>query len=340
MPLEEVADVTAPHHARAYWVVEPGRGEIRSHTVHCPGPDEVLVRALFSGVSRGTEALVFRGEIPPDQYAVMRAPFQQGDFPGPVKYGYLSVGIVEDGPAHLVDRTVFSLYPHQTRYVVPADAVVPVPEDVPAQRAVLTGAVETAVNGLWDVPPLIGDRVSVVGGGMVGCCAARLLARLPGVEVTLVDVDDSRQSIAEALGVAFARPEEAKGGQDLVVHASATSAGLQTSLDLLRSEGTVLDLSWYGTHGVALDLGGSYHSGRLRIRSSQVGTMATARRGHRSPTDRKALSLQLLRDPAFDALLSGVTPFAQLPQVMAYLSEGRRPAICHVVTYEGEEEAT
>lgn len=323
--------------ALAYWVVEPGRGEIRSEPLPDPGPDDVLVRAVASGISRGTEALVFRGEVPPDQYDVMRAPLQEGDFPGPVKYGYLSVGVVERGPAHLRGRIVFCLHPHQTRYVVPADAVAPVPDDVPPQRAVLTGALETAVNGLWDVPPLVGDRVTVVGGGMVGCCAARLLARFPGVEVTLVDVDASRGSVAEALGVAFARPEEAKGGQDLVVHTSATSAGLQTSLDLLRAEGTVLDLSWYGTHGVALDLGGSYHSGRLRIRSSQVGTIADARRGHRSLTDRKALSLQLLRDPSFDVLLTGATPFAQLPQVMADVSEGRRPAICHVVTYEGEE---
>ncbi|WEV78828.1 dehydrogenase [Janibacter cremeus] len=325
------------HDARAYWVLEPGRGEIRSEPLPDPGPDEVLVRALCSGISRGTEALVFRGEVPPDQYEVMRAPLQQGDFPGPVKYGYLAVGVVEEGPEHLVDTVVFSLHPHQDRYVVPADAVVPVPDDVPPQRAVLTGAVETAVNGLWDVPPLIGDRVSVVGGGMVGCCAARLLARFAGVEVTLVDVDAARAPVAEALGVGFARPEEAKGGQDLVVHTSASSAGLQTSLDLLRAEGTVLDLSWYGTHGVALDLGGAYHSGRLRIRSSQVGTVANVRRGSRSMGDRKVLALDLLRDPAFDVLLTGATPFADLPQVMADVCEGRLPAICHVVTYEHEE---
>ncbi|WP_338751878.1 zinc-dependent alcohol dehydrogenase [Janibacter alittae] len=324
--------------ARAFWVVEPGRGEVRSASLPAPGPDEVLVRALFSGISRGTEALVFRGEVPPSQYEAMRAPMQQGDFPGPLAYGYLSVGVVEDGPAHLLGRTVFCLHPHQTRYVVPADAVVPVPDDVPARRAVLTGAVETAVNGLWDVPPLLGDRVGVVGAGMVGCCAARLLARYPGVEVTLVDVDGTRAAVAADLGVDFALPHEAKGGQDLVVHTSATSAGLQTALDLLRSEGTVLDLSWYGTRGVELALGGAYHSGRLRIRSSQVAAVADARRGVRSPAERKALSLQLLRDPRFDALLTGDSPFDDLPQVMAGISEGRIPAICHVVTYTDEHD--
>ena len=160
--------------ARAYWLREPGSGEIRSADLPDPGPGEVLVRTLVSGVSRGTEALVFRGGVPESQYAAMRAPFQEGDFPGPVKYGYLNVGLVEAGPHDLVGRTVFCLYPHQTAYVVPAEAVTVVPDDVPARRAVLAGAVETAVNALWDARPLLGDRVAVVGAGMVG------LLRRPG----------------------------------------------------------------------------------------------------------------------------------------------------------------
>ena len=230
----------------AYWLREPGVGEIRSATVPEPGPDEVLVRTLRTGVSRGTETLVFRGGVPPSQYDVMRAPFQEGDFPGPVKYGYLNVGVVEAGPAALVGRIVFCLYPHQTRYVVPAAAVTVVPDGVPPARAVLAGAVETAVNAMWDAGPLIGDRIAVVGGGMIGCCVTRLLARMPGVRVTLVDVDRSRADLAAALGAEFAVPDEVSGERDLVVHASATSAGLQTALDLLAIEGTVLDLSWYG----------------------------------------------------------------------------------------------
>src|SRR5690606_32046207 len=211
---------------RAWWIRTPGHGEIRTETLPEPGPDEVLVRTRYSGVSRGTETLVFSGLVPEDQYAVMRAPFQEGDFPGPVKYGYLNVGQVEAGPPHLLGRTVFCLYPHQTRYVVPAHAVVPVPDQVPAARAVLAGTVETAVNALWDAAPLIGDRATVVGAGMVGCCVAALLARFPGVRVELVDVDPRRAAVAEALGVAFALPAEASAERDLVVHASATAAGL------------------------------------------------------------------------------------------------------------------
>jgi threonine dehydrogenase-like Zn-dependent dehydrogenase len=298
----------------------------------------VLVRTVRSAVSRGTETLVHDGRVPVSQYDVMRAPFQEGRLPGPVKYGYLNVGLVEQGPDELAGRTVFCLYPHQTAYVVPADAVTVVPDEVPATRAVLAGTVETAVNALWDAAPLVGDRVAVVGAGMVGCCVARVLARFPGVEVTLVDVDTGRADVAAALGAGFAEPAGAEGGRDLVVHTSATAAGLQLSLDLLAPEGTVVELSWYGDRETTVALGGAFHSGRLAIRASQVGTVAPARRGRRSPADRLALALDLLRDPAFDVLLTGESRFADLPEVMARLAAGRLPGLCHTVTYE--EEAT
>jgi threonine dehydrogenase-like Zn-dependent dehydrogenase len=314
-------------------VCEPGRGEIRPATVRTPGADEVLVRALHSGVSRGTESLVFQGRVPASERDRMRAPFQDGELPGPVKYGYLSVGVVEAGPPGLQGRTVFCLHPHQTSYVVPADAVVPVPPGVPARRAVLAGTVETALNALWDLAPLLGDRVAVVGAGMVGCCVARLLARIPATEVTLVDVDPGRADVARALGVGFAVPGEAPSDRDAVVHCSATAAGLQGSLDLLADEGTVWDLSWYGDARVDLALGGSFHARRLAVRASQVGAVAPSRRGSRTPSDRLATALSLLRDPAFDALLTGESAFDELPEVMPRLATGRLPALCHTISY-------
>jgi threonine dehydrogenase-like Zn-dependent dehydrogenase len=321
--------------AHAFWLRAPGCGEIRPVTLPEPGPDDVIVRTLRSGVSRGTETLVFRGGVPPGQYAAMRAPFQEGDFPGPVKYGYLNVGTVEQGPTELRGRTVFCLYPHQTVYVVPASAVAIVPDGVPPARAVLAGTVETAVNALWDAAPLLGDRVTVVGAGMVGCCVARLLSRFPAVRVTLVDVDAGRADVAAAIGVDFALPADASEGCDLVVHASATSAGLRQSLDLLAPEGTVIDLSWYGAIEVRLPLGGAFHSGRLSIRASQVGTVSPARSGRRTRSDRLALALELLRDPAFDALVTGQSPFDELPDVMTRLAAGSLPALCHTITYDG-----
>ena len=319
--------------ARAFWLDRPGEGRIRDVDLPEPAEGEVLVRSLFSGVSRGTETLVFRGGVPESQHAAMRAPFQEGDFPAPVKYGYLNVGVVEEGPEGLAGRTVFCLYPHQTRYVVPAGAVTVVPDTVPAERAVLAGTVETAVNALWDAAPLIGDRIAVVGGGMVGSSVAALLARFPGVSVQLVDADPARAKIARALGVDFALPGDAEGERDLVVHASATEQGLARSLELLSAEGTVIELSWYGDRKVSLPLGEAFHSRRLVIRSSQVGTVSPRRAG-RSYADRLALALELLADPALDALVTGESAFDELPDLMPRLASGELPALCHRIRYE------
>ena len=317
--------------ALAFWLASPGKGEIRAERVPAPARDEVLVRTLHSGVSRGTETLVFTGRVPPSQWATMRAPYQEGDFPGPVKYGYLNVGVVEAGVPELIGRTVFCLYPHQSRYVVPATAVTVVPDGVPAHRAVLAGTVETAVNALWDAGPLIGDRIAVVGGGMVGCSVAALLATFPGARVQLVDPDGSRAAVAERLGVGYARPEDADGDCDVVIHASATSAGLTRALELLAPEATVVELSWYGDQPVSVPLGEFFHHRRLTVKSSQVGGIAPARR--RTYADRLALSLDLLRNPVFDALVTGRSPFAELPDVLPRLADGSLPALCHVIDY-------
>lgn len=325
--------------ARGYWLVEPGhdggRGELRPADLPEPGPDEVLVRTLWTGISRGTEGLVHRGEVPPDQYDAMRGPHQRGDLPAPVQYGYLAVGVVEQGPDPLVGRTVFCLHPHQDAFVVPATAVHALPGGVPARRAVLTGLVETAVNALWDVPPVVGSRVAVVGAGTLGCCVARLVAGIPGTQVTLVDVRPERQVVAEALGARFTGPDDAPGGLDLVVHTSATAAGLQRSLDLLAPEGTVVELSWYGTRQVPLALGGAFHSRRLQVRGSQVGTVAPGQAPRRSTRDRLALALELLRDPAYDALLTATSPFEELPAVLPRIAAGALDGLCHTISYEG-----
>jgi len=317
----------------AFWLRSPGVGELRDVVLPEPGEGDVVVRTLCSGVSRGTESLVFRGGVPGSQYAAMRAPFQDGDFPGPVKYGYLNVGLVEEGPESLVGRTVFCLYPHQTRYVVPASAVTVVPDSVPATRAVLAGTVETAVNAVWDAAPMLGDRIAVIGAGMIGCSVAAVLARFPAVRVQLVDAEPARAGIAAALGVEFASPQDALGDCDLVVHASATEAGLARSLELLAPEGTVLELSWYGDRRVSLPLGEAFHSRRLVLRSSQVGSVSPARRSSRSFGDRLALALELLADPALDALVTGECAFEELPQVMTAIAAGELPGLCHRVLY-------
>lgn len=321
--------------ARAFWTVGPGLGEIRDERLASPAPGDVVVRARYSGISRGTEALVFHGHVPPSEYQRMRAPFQAGTLPWPVKYGYASVGEVDAGPASLAGRTVFVLYPHQTRYVVPAEAVHIVPPGIPARRAVLAANMETALNGLWDAAVRPGDRVAVVGGGTVGCLAAWLAGRMPGCEVELVDICPHRASIAAGLGVAFATPETARVGADVVVHASGTAAGLDVALRLAGDETVITDLSWYGDQSVSLPLGAAFHACRLTIRSSQVGRVATAQRARWTTRRRMALAIALLADPALDVLVTGESTFDALPQTMVALTREPGPTVCHVVRYPG-----
>ncbi|WP_413450879.1 zinc-binding alcohol dehydrogenase [Georgenia phoenicis] len=322
--------------AEAYWTVGPERGEIRQAPLDPPDAGEVLVRTLRSAISRGTETLVHRHAVPEAVRPLMRAPFQEGDLPGPVKYGYLSVGVVEDGPDELRGRRVFCLHPHQTRYVVPATAVVPVPDDVPTDRALLAGAVETAVNALWDAAPRLGDRVAVVGMGMIGASVATLLSGFPLERLEVVDVDPSRQELAARLGLTLVTPEDATGDCDVVVHCSASEAGLATALRLAGEEAEVVELSWYGTDAPRAPLGEAFHARRLTLRGSQVGAVSAARRARRTTTDRLGVALDALRDPRFDALLTGTSDFARLPEVMADVASGRLPALCHVIRYPEE----
>ena len=328
--------VQIPRSARAFWSSGRGTGEIRTAALPAPGQGEVVVRTLHSAVSRGTESLVFRGAVPPVEHERMRAPFQEGSFDGPVKYGYSNVGIVESGPPELLGRSVFCLYPHQTRYVVPASSVHPLPRDVPPQRAVLAANLETAINGLWDAAPSIGDRIAVVGGGVVGLLVAWLAAGIPGCAVELIDTNAARAGVAVALGASFAESGSATPDADLVIHASGNPDGLPLALALAGAEATVLEMSWYGDRPVTVPLGEAFHSRRLTLRSSQVGSIALAQRARWSHARRMNLVLGLLADPRLDLLITGDTPFADLPALMARLAAGApalRNALCERIDY-------
>ncbi len=319
--------------ARAFWIAAPGRGEIRAERLPRRADGDVAVRTLYTAISRGTEALVFNGRVPRSEYGRMRAPFQVGDFPGPLKYGYVNVGVVEDGPPDLCGRRVFALYPHQTRYVAPAAAVHAIPNATSSERAVLAANLETAINGLWDGGLHLGDTVAVVGAGTVGCLAAWLAGRTPGCQVELVDVNPNRAAIAGALGVSFALPDRARSDADLVIHASGSAEGLGTALRLTGFEGTIAELSWYGDAMVPVPLGHAFHARRLTLKSSQVGSVAATQRARWDGRRRLQLALALLADPALDALITGESDFDALPETMAALAAGPADTLCHRIRY-------
>ena len=319
--------------SRAFWIVEPGRGEIREEVLGPPRAGAVVVRSLYSGISRGTEALVFNGRVPATEYQRMRAPFQVGDFPAPVKYGYASVGVLEHGPDDLQGRHVFVLHPHQTRYIVPADSVYVLPDRVPPGRAILAANLETAINGVWDARPHVGDHVTVIGAGTIGCLVAWLVGRIAACEVELIDVNQDRKAMATTLGVSFATPDRASKGADLVIHASGSPAGLDRAFGLAAFEARVVEMSWYGTDRVPLALGEAFHARRLSLTSSQVGHIAPSQRPRWDHRRRMELALSMLTDPALDALITGESDFDALPQVMSALARGPGDTLCHRIRY-------
>ena len=319
--------------ARAFWIAEPGRGEIRGEVLPPAGDADVTVRTLFSGISRGTEALVFNGGVPASEYVRMRAPFQAGDFPAPVKYGYASVGMVERGPAPMHGRCVFVLFPHQSRYVVPAASAHVLPEGVPPERAILAANLETAINGLWDARPQIGDRVAVIGAGTVGSLVAWLAGRIAGCAVELIDLNPRRATIADALGVRFASPDRASNDADVVIHASGSADGLDLALGLAGFESSIVEMSWYGSRSIPVSLGHAFHSKRLSIVSSQVGQVASSQRARWDYRRRMALALSMLTDPALDVLITGESRFEELPAVMVRLANVPGDTICHRIRY-------
>jgi len=324
--------------ATAYWATGPGEGALRGEAIRAPGPEEVLVRAIASGISRGTERLVMRGRVPEAERERMRAPLQSGRFPFPVKYGYAAVGTVEDGPEGWVGERVFCLHPHQDRFVAPLALCARVPDGVPDRRAVLAANMETALNAVWDARPMAGERALVIGAGVVGLLCAWLVARFPAVDLAIVDPDPARAAVADRLGLRLVAPGDAPGDRDLIVHASGHPDGLRTALRCAGFEARILEASWYGTAECALPLGGGFHAGRVTVASTQVGTIAAPMRGRRTHAERMALALSLLADPALDALLGPTVAFRDLPRAMPGLldapPEGQPAPLCPVVTYE------
>jgi NADPH:quinone reductase-like Zn-dependent oxidoreductase len=324
--------------AHALWVVAPGRAELRSETLPDLQPGQLLVRASYSGISRGTEALVFAHAVPVQERERMRAPHQVGTLPGPVKYGYANVGRVIAGSEALHGRSVFCLFPHQDLFSIAAEQALAIPDTVPPERAVLAANMETAVNALWDAQPLLGQRIVVIGAGVVGSLCAYLAARIPGCEVTLIDTHSDREPLALALGAKFAVPDAAPRDADLVLHASGSAAGLTLALQVAADESRIIELSWYGDRSVNVPLGAAFHPGRLQLISSQVGKVAPAMRQRRTHRERLALALSLLTDPVLDQLISCEVSSNDLPDALPQILGPESRALCARVTYADPEQ--
>lgn len=319
--------------AKALWIEGENSCAIRQSELAEAGADEVVVRSLYSGISRGTESLILHGRVPVSEHERMRGPHMEGEFPFPVKYGYASVGTVEAGADDLQSPPVFCLHPHQDRYVVNADFLHPLPAGLPPQRAVLAANMETALNIVWDANVQPGDRVAVFGAGVVGSLVANLCSRIAGTETVVVDNNAQRRLHIEAMGLSFFEPQDLSGEFDILINASASAKALATALSHAALEAKIVEASWYGDGTASIPLGGAFHSKRLSIISSQVGAVPALRARRWSFRRRMAKALELLLDARLDNLISGETPFADLPTEYSRILNDR-DTLCHRVSYE------
>ena len=322
---------------RALFYEKAGSASLKTVELRPLAANEVLVKTLYSGISRGTESIVFNGKIPESEWQAMRCPHQTGDFSFPVSYGYAVVGKViavgRDITKMFTDETVFVLHPHQESIIVTEDMARPVLEQIPANRAVLSANMETALNAVWDSNLETHHRVSVVGGGVVGLLTAYVASQISDNPVTLIDINPNKKTIAEKLGLNFALPNNAAGEQDIIFHTSANGAGLQTAINLLTFEGSVIEMSWYGDKPVQLSLGGPFHSKRLKIISSQVGHVSPAKRATHDYGERMAEAMQLLADPVLDHLLEAPIAFNALPEALPDIFSSDSETLCQLIKY-------
>lgn len=324
--------------AKALWYVAPGMLQLQVDTLLPVTEGNVRIRMAFSGISRGTERLILQGAVPESEYQSMRAPFQSGDFPFPIKYGYSAAGEVVAGPAELIGEHVFCLYPHQDQFIVPETSIALVPKNIPLRRATLAANMETALNAIWDAGAGPGDRISVIGAGVVGLLTAHLASRIPGTSVTIIDTNSTRGAIAEAIGLGFAAPDQAPNDCDIVFHTSSSESGLQTAIACAGMEATIIEMSWYGDRPVSVQLGGAVHSRRLRLISSQVGQISPTHRPRWSYNRRLSKAITLLDAPILDRIVDQEIQFDEAPKLLPIVLDKDYQELPPVIRYPSSPE--
>jgi 2-desacetyl-2-hydroxyethyl bacteriochlorophyllide A dehydrogenase len=322
--------------ARALWFEGERRVSIRDDVLRAPGPREIVARAVASGVSQGTELLIYRGEGPKRFDPSLDG--GRADAPTyPRRYGYAWVGeVVARGSeaTMAVGTRVFALASHGDGHVLDEAAARPLPASVPATRATLAANLETAVTCAWDAAVDLGDRAVVLGGGVVGILTAWLLSR-SGARVVLVERSEKRRAAARVLvpGASVVAEEAPDGLADVVVEATGDPAALDAAVAWARPEGRIVVASFYGMRRAAIDLGDAFHRRRLELRASQVSSIPPRLRGRWDARRRWELVLSLLEEPALDALLAPPVPFARAADLYASLDRDGDAPPAHVFVY-------
>ena len=327
------------------WFPRAREVEIRDETVGRPGPGEVRIHAIASGLSHGTEMLVFRGEVPTD--LALDLPTLAGSYAFPIKFGYASVGRVVETGAGVTELApgdhVFVHHPHQQEYVVRAAAAVRLPKRLPPELGVFLANCETALNVVLDAHPYLGDEVAVFGQGVVGLLVTQLMERA-GAAVTAVEPIAVRRELALRGGAEDAVTPEAAAariatrtngrGADVVIEASGNGGALQLAIDAAAFQASVVVCSWYGSKPVSLDLGSRFHRQRLRLVSSQVSRLDPALAPRWDRQRRLDTALALLEELVLGPLISHRIPFAKAAEAYELVDQRPEETVQVILTYD------
>ncbi|WNJ16800.1 zinc-binding alcohol dehydrogenase [Pontibacter sp. G13] len=319
--------------AQALWHLDAQSSELAEVPLEISPTLPCTVETQASLISSGTERLVSSGLVPASIQPDMRVPYMRGNFEFPMTYGYSLVGKVSNHDHPLSGQMVHLLHPHQTICQVASGDAFPVPEGIPARRATLASNLETAVNAIWDSGMSTGDKILVVGFGIIGSLVARLASLFPGTEVYVAETQRKRRMMAEQMGFFLLGDHDSEVEFDCAFHCTGASGGLQTAIDQVGYEGVIVELSWYGTRGIEVNLGGDFHSKRKKIISSQVSNLPADRQGRWGFRRRKETVFELLKDPVFDAHITREIPFEELPDFFQRLRQGEIHELACCVSY-------
>ncbi|MEM9277847.1 MAG: zinc-binding alcohol dehydrogenase [Pseudomonadota bacterium] len=303
--------------------------------------ENVLLKTLFSGISRGTESLVYAGKVPESEWKRMRCPFMSGSFAFPVTYGYACVceviGLGEKTSGLKPGDRVFVLHPHQDIFSVPESSCNLLPPSIPTSRAVLSANMETALNAVWDAEISGNPFCAIIGAGVVGLITAHAVRKVAGLDPVIFDLKPEKERHATEMGFRFINSSGIDKTEiqdfELIFHTSASAGGLQSAIDMAAFEAKIIEMSWYGENPVSLNLGGAFHSKRLKILSSQVGTIASAKRNKLDYAGRMQQAITLLDDPRLDTLLGSAIDFHDLPNHLHDIFSPQSDVLCQVIEY-------
>lgn len=325
--------------ASQLWFTAPFSVEVREVTLPAPAADEVVVRTRYSAVSAGTELLLYRGQMPGSMSLDATLSSLQQSSGYPLQYGYACVGEVQqtgrDVDPDWQGRQVFSFQPHASHFLATTDQLIAVPDDLSAQAAVFLPNMETAVNLVQDGQPLIGERVVVLGQGIVGLLLSGLLARFPLADLAAVEGQPDRQDLARTFGVKDVySPDEATravasssdgypamADADLIYEVSGQPEALNLAIALSGFASRIVIGSWYGSKRVPIDLGGKAHRNRLQLITSQVSTLAPGLSGRWDKQRRYHLAWDMIRATDTAQLITHNLPLEEAEWLYKQLHE-------------------